>query len=126
MIGIKISNSKNIIFKNSKSSGFEKGLELDNVENFLSENNEFSKENDPEIILSTIIKGIKESALDKGSKKRLYDEMIMFLSSGKNGNSKDKENIKNKILKVAGNHIADYFVQLAAAVSAGFIINSGK
>lgn len=122
MPGIKATNSKNLTVINCKFSGFETDIELENVEGFLSEHNEFSGENDPKILLSKIIYGIKKSGLDKSSQERLYHEMIEFLLLGKNSNNGKKEIIKNRMLKAVGSKIADYFVQLAAAVSAGLII----
>ncbi|MBU0998767.1 hypothetical protein KKG24_00440 [Patescibacteria group bacterium] len=124
MPGIKAINSKNLTIRDCKFSGFETDIELENVEGFLSENNEFSRENDPRILLPKIIKGIKGSGLDRSSQKRLYGDMINFLLLGKNGGDRKKEIIKNRILKAVGSKIADYFVQLAAAVSVGLIIKN--
>jgi len=124
MSGIKATNSKNLTVRSCKFSEFETDIELENVEGFLSENNEFSRKNDPRILLPSIIKGIRESGLDKGSQKRLYNDMIKFLLLGKNGNNKDREDIKNRILRVAGSRVADYFIQLAVAISAGLILKS--
>jgi len=124
MPGIKATNSKDLTVKNCKFSGFETDIELKNVEGFLSEHNEFSSENDPRLVLSAIIDGIKKSGLDKTSKERLYKEITMFLSLGKHGDHNKKESIKRRILIAVGSKVADYFVQLAAAVSAGLIIRN--
>ncbi len=124
MPGIKATNSKDLTVKNCKFSGFETDIELENVEGFLSEHNEFSSENDPRLVLSAIIDGIKKSGLDKTSKERLYKEIMRFLLLGKCSNDKDKKSIQNRILIAVGSKVADYFVQLAAAVSAGLIIKN--
>ncbi len=122
MPGIKATHSKNLTVKDCKFSGFDTDIELENVEGFLSESNEFSIENNPSLLLSKMIDEIKKSSLDECSQERLFKEIIEFLADSKNKSVEEKKNFRTKILEFVGDKIANYFVQLAAAVSTGLII----
>jgi len=121
MPAIKAVKSKNIQVIDCKFSGFDTDIELENVEGFLSANNQFSQQN-PQYLIGELIKSIEESKLDKCSQERLYKEIFSFLSS-KHLDEKKGISTKDKIFRYLGNKAVDYFVQLAAAVSAGLILN---
>jgi hypothetical protein len=123
MVGIKATNSRNLTVNNCRFSGFETDIELENVEGFLSEHNEFSKDSDPSILMKEILNGIKKSNLDKCSQERLYKDVITLLTSKRLGHDEGVESIKNRIFQTVGSKVSDYFVQLVAAVSAGLIIH---
>ncbi|TRZ53491.1 hypothetical protein D4R99_00720 [bacterium] len=120
MPAIKAVDCKDIKVTNSVFSGFDTDIELDNVEGFISENNQFSQNNDPRSLVNELIKSINESRLDKGSQERLYKEVFFLLSRKNSGISHD--NLKRKIYKLLGSKATDYFVQLASAVSAGLVL----
>ena len=120
MPAIKAVNSKDIKVTNCVFSGFDTDIELENVEGFISENNQFSQNNNPQLLINELIKSIKESKLDNSSKERLYKEAFSFLSR-KNSHT-NFETLKGKILTSLGSKAVDYFVQLAAAVTAGFVL----
>lgn len=120
MPAIKAVNTKNLKVKRCVFSGYDTAIELENVEGFLSENNTFSRGNNPQILIRQLINSIKESKLDNSSKERLYMEVFSFLS--RKESNINVETLKEKILRFLGYRAVDYFVQLAAAVTAGLII----
>jgi hypothetical protein len=120
MPAIKAVNSRDLKVTNCVFSGFDTDIELESVEGFISENNQFSQNNNPQVLINELIKSIKKSKLDKCSQMRLYKEVFSFLS--RKNSSTDTVLLKVKILKFLGGKATDYFVQLAAAVTAGLII----
>lgn len=122
MPAIKAINSRGLQIINCSFSGFETDIELDNVENFVSKNNTFSHQNiPPQQLINNLVKIVNESNLDSSSKKRLFGEILTFLATGAK-KEEDKQGIMHEIGLYLGNKAVDYFVQLAAAVSAGLII----
>ncbi|HNY36253.1 MAG TPA: hypothetical protein PLD14_01395 [Candidatus Pacearchaeota archaeon] len=117
MPAIKVTNSSNFIIKNSKFYGFETDIELENVEGFLSENNQFSRDNNPVLLLEKLSDEISKSKLDDCLKQTLSREIIETLSSRKMIKEEEVK-IKNYI----GDKAVDIFTQLVAAVLAGLII----
>lgn len=120
MPAIKATNSKGLKVTNCDFYGFETDIELDNVEDFVSDNNRFSKDNDPRLLLSMLSVEIQKSGLDKSSKERLAKEVIKYLSS--KPDSKKESKLKAK-LKYLGDKTLDLFIQLASAVAAGLILH---
>lgn len=122
MPAIKAVNSKGLRVINCRFEGFETDIELDNVEDFVSADNKFSSIN-PQALLIHLINTIKGSSISQEAKKQLVIKIIDFLSDeNKTRTTQEKESIRFRIIKVLGSKAADYFIQLAAAVSAGFII----
>ena len=118
MPAIKATNSKNLTVSNCRFYGFKTDIELESVDGFLSENNQFSQD-DPRIVLKNLSEEISKSGMDDCSKQRLSKEIIEVLSS------KNTDKNKNKIiksLKYIGQRAVDFFIQLSAAVVAGLII----
>jgi len=122
MPAIKATNSKNLTVKDCIFSGFDTDIELENVEGFISENNNFSKNNDPRILLRNLAQEINNSVLDKCSKERLEKQIIGVLSS-KNILKEKQDKIKN-MLKYVGDKAVDLFIQVNAAVMAGLVIKN--
>ena len=119
---IKAKNSKGLKIINSSFSGFETDIELDNVGDFLSQNNRFSRENQPQLLLNRLAAAIEKSNIASTEKKQLFEQIINLLSKGEPVNNSEKEKLTNKIRKYVGDKAVDYFVQLAAAVSAGLVL----
>lgn len=120
-IGIKATNSKDLKVINCTFSGLDTDIELNNVEGFISINNRFSQD-DLRIILNNFYKEILNSNLSEDDKKDLLREVIQFLSDRSSFQNGNDQGIKQKLLQLVGNKAVDYFIQLAAAVSAGLII----
>jgi len=120
MPAIKATNSKDLTIKNCEFYGFETDIELENVEGFLSENNQFSKDNDPRLLIKQLSDEILKSSLDESLKRRLAKEIMEALSSKEI--IKEKEGKLVNTLKYISNKAVDMFIQLVAAVSAGLII----
>jgi hypothetical protein len=125
MIGIKAKDSKNITVTNSIFSNLGTAIELVGVEDFTSENNQFLDTSDPQFLLSKIIEEINLSKIDNSSKAYLSKQVISLLTENKN-DSKKNEVIKEKLFCSVGAKAVDYFVQLLAAVSAGFVLGVKK
>jgi len=119
---IKAKNSKGLKIINCSFSGFETDIELDNVEDFLSQNNRFSRENQPQLLLNRLAGSIEKSNIAPAEKKELFEQIISLLSQGGPVNNSEKEKLTNKIRKYVGDKAVDYFVRLAAAVSAGLAL----
>ena len=119
MPAIKVTNSRNLKVSDCSFYGFETDIELENVDGFLSENNQFSQA-DPRVILKNLSEEILKSGMDDCSKQRLSKGIIEALSS-KNINESNKNKII-KSLEYIGQKAVDFFVQLLAAVAAGLII----
>jgi len=119
---IKATNSRGLKVINCSFSGFETAIELDNVEDFISQNNRFSKENQPHLLLNRLIGSIEKSKIAPAEKKQLFEQIINLLSQGRPVNNSRKEKLTNRIRKYVGDKAVDYFVQLLAAVSAGLIL----
>lgn len=115
-IGIKATDSKGLRVINCTFSGLDTDIELDGVEDFTSLNNKFSQ-GSPQAILDELYKEILNSNLSEESKRTLFREAVHSLSNENNFHI-----IKEKLLTLIGNQALAYFVQLAAAVSAGLII----
>ncbi|MEX0617305.1 MAG: hypothetical protein WD231_05935 [Candidatus Woykebacteria bacterium] len=124
MSAIKISNSRGIRVINCRFEGFETDIELENVEDFLSKGNKFSSGLDPQTLLNLLAKAIRESRLPNDSKEQLFREIVEVLSLGRSKPNDKEEPVKLKLLKFVSDKAVNYFVQLAAAVSAGLIIKS--
>jgi hypothetical protein len=124
MPAIKAVNSRGLKIINCKFSGFETDIELDNVEDFVSENNQFSGQNDPRVMLCELLKIIDQGNIPLREKERISHGAIDILSKGKFASESEKEDIKRTIGRYVGDKAVDYFVQLAAAVSAGLILRS--
>ncbi len=120
MPAIRAINSKDLKITNCIFSGFGTDIELDNVDGFISDNNSFSQKDSPQILIDQLINSIKESNLDESSKKRLCKEIFSFLS--KENSNINVEQLKGKILRFLGSKAVDYFIQLAAAVTAGLAL----
>jgi len=119
-VGIKATNSKNLRVENCSFVGFDTAIELENVDGFVSKNNQFSDGKNPRKLLRDLSEAIAKSRYDKSSKERIGREIISALKS-----KNVAESTKNKIvssLKYVGDKAVDAFVQLAAAVAAGMII----
>jgi len=127
MPGIKATNSKNITVTNSKFSGFETDIELENVEGFISENNQFSGQS-PLETLELFKQAISESSLSKEQKQQLFNESLQLLVNGKSKGSFNSKVAakKNYIASMIGSKAAEYFVQVAAAVTAGLMLHINK
>ena len=121
-MAIKATNSKGLRIINCSFSGFETDIELDNVEDFLSQNNRFSRENTPQILLDRLIRSIEKSELSPKEKKQLFQQIINLLSQGKYIQNSKKRKLIDKIGNYVGDKAVDYFVRLASAVSAGLIL----
>lgn len=119
---IKAKNSKGLKIIDCSFSGFETAIELDNVEDFLSQNNRFSRENQPQLLLNRLAGSIEKSNIAPAEKKQLFEQIINLLSQGRPVNNSEKEKLTNKIRKYVGDKAVDYFVRLVAAVSAGLIL----
>jgi len=112
MSGIKATNSKNLTVKDCKFDGFETDIELENVEGFLSENNQFSKDTNSKILLKQLSSEILKSNIDECSKKRLAKEIVESLLSKEV--MKEKEGKIKKTLKYIGDKAVDLFIQIVA------------
>lgn len=123
MPAIKAINSKNITITNSTFTGFETDIELENVKDFVSENNQFSNHN-PLESLKLFQRAVSESRLDEEQKQQLFNESLQILATGKsNSNFNSEVEIKKSyISSMIGSKAADYFVQVAAAITAGLIL----
>lgn len=121
MPAIKATNSKNITIESCSFVGFETDIELENVDGFISKNNQFSQGNSPKLLLSSLSIEITNSNLDKSSRERLSRKIIKALSS-KTVLAKEEENIKNSLSAAVGRVAVDFFTQLSAAVIAGLVI----
>lgn len=119
---IKATNSKGLKIINCSFSGFETDIELDNVEDFLSQDNKFSRDNQPQVLLSKLVKSIEESNIPPAEKKQLFVQVINLLSQGKPVSDSEKAKLTNKIGKYVGDKAVVYFTQLVAAVSAGLML----
>lgn len=126
MPAIKAVNSRGLRIINCRFSGFETDIELDNVEDFLSQNNRFSGENDPQFLLDKLVESIKESDITPVQKRRLFQEVIDILSHGKSTKGSEEKALIGKIGNFVGDKAVDYFVQLAAAVSAGLVLRRAQ
>ena len=115
---IRAKNSKGLKIIDSSFSGFETDIELDNVEDFLSQRNTFSRENQPQVLLNKLAKSIEESNLPPVEKKQLFVQIINLLSQGKPVNNSEKEKLISRVGKYVGNKAVDFLVKLVAAVSA--------
>lgn len=123
MPAIKATNSRGLQIINCTFSGFETDVVLENVEDFVSKNNTFSHQNiPPQQLINNLINAINGSSLDNNSKRDLFEEMLAYLATGARNDDK-KQGLVQKIGTYLGNKAVDYFVQLAAAVSAGLIIS---
>lgn len=122
-IGIKAINSKDLKVINCTFSNLDMDIELNNVEGFTSINNRFSQ-NDPKVILTNLYGEIFSSNLSEDSKRTLFKEVVRSLSNKTNfqNNVENDQTIKRRLLRLVGNKALEYFVQLAAVVSAGLII----
>lgn len=120
MPAIKATNSSELRVENCKFEGFETDIELENVDGFVSKNNQFSKQNNPKLLLSGLFDEIRNSGFDRSSKERLASEVKYFLAK-KNFDNKKKEDLENR-LKYIGDKALDFFVQLVAAVAAGLMV----
>lgn len=120
---IKAVSSINLTVENCTFSGLDIDIELQNVDGFVSRGNRFSRD-DPKIILNGLCKEIFNSNLSENDKKSLFKEVINLLSEQYNLQNKSNEvqSIRHNPLRYVGNKGVDYFIQLAAAVSAGLII----
>src|SRR3989338_1088345 len=123
-IAIKDTNSKGLRVINCKFQGFETDIELNNVEDFISQGNAFSKD-DPSYLLKELANSIWASSLSPDYKKKLFQDVIAFLSTGASDNTL-KRGLGDKITHYVGQKAVDYFIQLAAAVSAGLVLKSLK
>lgn len=122
MPAIKATNSKGLQIISCTFSGFETDIALENVEDFVSKNNTFSHQNiPPQRLINNLINAINGSSLDNSSKKRSFGEILTYLATGAKDNDK-KQGPVQKMGTYLENKAVDYFVQLAAAVSAGLII----
>lgn len=122
MPAIKATNSKDLTVTDCDFYGFDTDIELDNVEGFISDNNRFSRDNNPKILLSRLSSEIQGSGLDNSSKERLAKEVIKYLSST-NLDGRKEQNLKQR-LKYVGDKALNFFTQLASAVAAGLILRS--
>lgn len=122
MPAIKATNSKGLQIINCTFSGFETDIELENVEDFVSKSNTFSRQNiPPQQLINNLTNAINNSSLDNSAKKDLFKEIVGYLTTGGKDDNK-KQDLVGKIGTYLGKRAVDYFVQLAAAVSAGLII----
>ena len=121
MPAIKATNSRGLQIINCSFSGFETDIELENVEDFVSKDNTFSHQNTPQQLVNNLLNSINNSSLSNSTKKDLFEEIFVFLTSGAK-NDTEKQTLKQKIGNYLGSKAVDYFIQLAAAVSAGLII----
>lgn len=117
-IGIKATNSKNLKVINCTFSGLDIDIELNNVAGFTSVNNKFSH-SDPKVLIENLYKEILNSNLSKDDKRVLFQEVIYSLN---NRSLSQVSTAKDKLLQLVGAQARNYFIQLAAAVSAGLII----
>ncbi len=123
MPGIKAVNSRNLSVINCKFSGFDTDIELNNVDGFVSDNNQFSKkDNNPEYLIEQLANTIEHSGLDGSSKERLFRDVIQYLSKKINFSVEKEKKVKDR-LSVVGKNAIDFFIQLSAAVAAGLIMN---
>jgi len=126
MPAIKATNSKGLKIINCKFSGFETDIELDNVEGFLSQDNIFSRRSNPQFLINGLIETINRNNISTAKKRQLFSEIINLLSRGKSVKESEKEKLISRIGSYVGNKAVDYFVQLAAAVSAGLVVRKLK
>ncbi len=117
---IKATNSKGLKIINCGFQGFDIDIELNNVEDFTSQGNTFSRD-DPNYLLKELINSIKASSLSQNDKKELFQEIITFLSRDSK-NQGVKDDLIYKIANYIGNKAVDCFLQLTTAVSAGLIL----
>ena len=117
---INATNSKGLKIIDCHFDGFDTDIELDNVEDFTSKGNIFSKDN-PKQLLMQLADLINKSCLPNNEKRQLFQEIIGFLSTHNGGNAR-KDSITQKIVAYVGDKAVDYFVQLMAAVSGGMIL----
>ena len=119
MPAIKATNSKNLTIINCDFIGFDTAIELENVDGFISDNNRFSQNNDPRLLLAKLSQEINNSRLDKSSKERLGKEIVNALSS--KSILQEKQSKIKSVLKSVGTKGLDFFIQLSAAVVANQI-----
>jgi hypothetical protein len=122
MPAINAKNSSNLTIENCNFIGFETAIELENVTDFVSKNNQFSQDKNPKLLLIQLSQEINNSGLDKSSKERLAKKIIEALAS-KDVLQKNQDAIKGS-LKYVGDKAVDFFVQLSAAVIAGLMVRS--
>ena len=122
MPAIKAVNSKGLRVLNCKFVGFETDIELDNVEDFVSENNQFSGQSKPQLLLCELSESIRRSEIPRIEKERISREVVELLSKGRPVDERDRKELITKLGRYVGNKAVDYFVQLSAAVSAGLIL----
>lgn len=122
MPAIKATNSRGLKVINCRFSGFEIDIELNNVEDFLSQNNVFSRQNNPQFLMNELIRSIDRSNLSTAKKKQLFSEIIDLLSKGKSIEEPEKKKLISKIGNYVGDKAVDFFVQLVAAVLAGLVV----
>lgn len=123
-IAIKATNSKGLRVVNCKFQGFETDIELNNVEDFISQGNTFSKD-DPSYLLEELVNSIGVSSLSPSDKKKLFQEILGFLSMGASDTTL-KRGLVDKVTRYVGQKAVDYFIQLTAAVTAGLVLKSVK
>lgn len=121
-IAIRATNSKGLRVINCKFQGFETDIELNNVEDFISQGNTFSKD-DPSYLLEELVNSIGASSLSPSDKKKLFQEILSFLSMGAS-NTTLKTGLIDKVAHYVGQKAVDYFIQLTAAVTAGLVLKS--
>jgi len=124
MPAIKATNSKGLKIIDCKFSGFETDIELDNVEDFLSQGNIFSRQDSPQFLMKKLVESIDRSNISTVQKKQLFGEIINLLSKGNPIKESREKKLISKIGSYVGSKAADYFIQLAAAVSAGLIVRN--
>lgn len=69
-----------------------------------------------------MVREINKSSIDPEEKRNLFREIIFTLSKDKSISNVDS--LKKKIGKLIGSNAINYFIQLAAAVSAGLILRN--